>query len=96
MKTVGLAASCILVCYYQIFPICCPPLLSAYSSDSVKSSPWKNGTGDVVGELAAAVNRGGLKMGVYLSPWDRHDPSYADISAYNEHYLGQMRELLSK
>src|SRR5882724_10963753 len=39
---------------------------------SVKSSPWKAGHGDLVGEVAAAAHKYGLKFGVYLSPWDRH------------------------
>lgn len=63
---------------------------------SVKRSPWKGGKGDVVGEVAVAARRGGVRFGVYLSPWDRHDPSYADISKYNEHYMGQLRELLTQ
>ncbi len=36
-----------------------------------------------------------MKVGLYLSPWDRHESSYGDERAYNEFYLGQLRELLS-
>ncbi|MBU0640524.1 MAG: sulfatase-like hydrolase/transferase [Planctomycetes bacterium] len=43
---------------------------SAYTEHSVRSSPWRGGSGDVVGEVAAACRRYGLKLGVYLSPAD--------------------------
>lgn len=60
---------------------------------SVKSSPWKGGKGDLVAETAAAASRHGLKFGVYLSPWDRHEPRYAKADAYDEFYESQLREL---
>jgi len=68
---------------------------SEFTEHSVKSSPWKHGKGDVVGEVADACKKGGLKFGVYLSPWDRHEPSYGDSPRYNEHFKNQLRELLS-
>ena len=68
---------------------------SAFTEHSVKKSPWKNGEGDVVGEVAAACRKGGLAFGVYLSPWDRHEPSYGDSPRYNEHFKAQLRELLT-
>ncbi len=49
---------------------------SKYTEHSVKHSPWKEGRGDVVGEVAKACGEAGLKFGVYLSPWDRHEPRY--------------------
>jgi alpha-L-fucosidase len=60
---------------------------------SVKSSPWKGGKGDVVGEVARAARKYGLKFGVYLSPWDRHDPRYNDSAAYDRYYLALLSEL---
>jgi alpha-L-fucosidase len=60
---------------------------------SVKSSPWKNGKGDLVRETADAARKHGFKFGLYLSPWDRHDPRYPDAVAYDKYYLAQLDEL---
>jgi alpha-L-fucosidase len=62
---------------------------------SVKNSPWRNGKGDVVGEVARAARKYGLKFGVYLSPWDRHDPRYKDNAAYDRYYNDELSELAS-
>ena len=62
---------------------------------SVKSSPWKGGTGDVVGDVARAARKYGLKFGVYLSPWDRHEPKYKDSAAYDIYYNAELEELAS-
>ncbi len=68
---------------------------SKYTNHSVKSSPWQNGKGDVVREVAEACREFGLKLGIYLSPWDRHQPSYGDSPRYNEFFKSQLRELLT-
>ncbi len=68
---------------------------SAYTDHSVKRSPWRNGQGDVVAEVAAACREYGLKFGFYLSPWDRHEPGYGDSPRYNAHFMNQLRELLT-
>jgi alpha-L-fucosidase len=68
---------------------------SKYTEHSVKNSPYKNGQGDIVGELAKACREGGLKLGLYLSPWDRHEPTYGDTEGYNRYYKNQLRELLT-
>lgn len=60
---------------------------------SVKSSPWRGGKGDVVKEVAAACRRSGIKLGLYLSPWDRHEPCYSDAKAYDAFYCRQLEEL---
>ena len=67
---------------------------SKYTEHSVKNSPWKDGKGDVVAELAAACKANGLRMGVYLSPWDRNHADYG-TPKYIEYYRNQMRELLT-
>lgn len=63
---------------------------------SVKLSPWKNGQGDVVYECAEACRIEGIRFGVYLSPWDRHDPRYPDPKAYDDVYCTQLTELLTR
>ena len=62
---------------------------------SVAASPWRGGKGDVVAEVAAACERGGLKLGIYLSPWDRNSPAYGSGTAYDDLYVAQLTELLS-
>lgn len=69
---------------------------SALTEHSVKNSPWKGGAGDVVREVSDACRAGGLKFGIYLSPWDRHEKCYGDSPAYNRFYIGQLRELLTR
>ncbi len=61
---------------------------------SIRNSPWKDGKGDIVGELAKAARKQGLKFGAYLSPWDRNHPEYGR-PAYVEVYRQQWRELMS-
>ncbi|MGI5868413.1 MAG: alpha-L-fucosidase, partial [Kiritimatiellia bacterium] len=69
---------------------------SAFTDYSVKSSPWKEGKGDVVREFVDACRRHDLSPGLYLSPWDRHEPTYGDSAAYNAFYLAQLDELLTQ
>lgn len=56
---------------------------------SVKSSPYQNGRGDVVGEIARACQEAGLHFGIYLSPWDRHESCYPNAKAYDDFYIRQ-------
>ncbi|TLS46670.1 hypothetical protein FE633_08230 [Streptomyces montanus] len=45
---------------------------SRYTGHSVAATPWRDGRGDVVQELAEAARAHGLGLGVYLSPADLH------------------------
>ncbi|MFD1771904.1 alpha-L-fucosidase [Sphingobacterium suaedae] len=68
-----------------------PTATTAYG---VKSSPWKNGKGDMVKEFMEAAHRHGMKFGVYLSAWDRNDTRYG-TPAYADAYRAQLTELMS-
>jgi len=67
---------------------------SAYTERSVKNSPWENGKGDLVKELAAACKEYDLKLGLYLSPWDRNHPQYGKPE-YVTYFRNQLKELLT-
>lgn len=67
---------------------------SKYTEYSVKNSPWKNGKGDIVREMANACKEYGLKLGIYLSPWDRNHPDYGKPE-YITYFRNQLRELLT-
>ena len=66
---------------------------SRYTDHSVKASPWRQGRGDVVQEAAQACREAGLRFGVYLSPWDRHEPSYGTGKPYDDFFVHQLTEL---
>lgn len=67
---------------------------SAYTDYSVKSSPWRDGKGDLVKELSEACKEYGLKLGVYLSPWDRNRKDYGSPE-YVTYFRNQLTELLT-
>lgn len=67
---------------------------TAQTDYSVKSSPWENGRGDVVKRVEEAARKYGLRFGVYLSPWDRHEPRYSNSAEYDKYYGEELDELL--
>jgi len=67
---------------------------SAFTEHSVKNSPIKDGKADILKELRLACDEYGLKMGVYLSPWDRNSPVYG-TPEYLTYYRNQLTELLT-
>lgn len=65
---------------------------SRYTKHGVMSSPFKDGKGDVLKELAASCKKYGLKLGVYLSPADLYqienkEGLYGNLSKYTERII---------
>jgi len=69
---------------------------SKFTEHSVKNSPWRDGTGDLLRELSDACNHDGLLFGIYLSPWDRNHPDYGNSDVYNEYFKQQLREVCTQ
>lgn len=67
---------------------------SNYTFHSVKNSPWKNGEGDLIKDLEKSCRKFGLKLGIYLSPWDRNHPDYG-TKKYISYFRNQLTELLT-
>lgn len=80
---------------------------SEYTDYCIKNTDYKNGKGDVLAEISAACSKYDMAMGLYLSPWDIHEPSYGyydangnpttkenDVLDYNEYYNNQLKEIL--
>lgn len=68
---------------------------SRYTEHSVKNSPWKDGKGDIVREFVDACRRQEIRVGIYLSPWDRNHADYG-TKEYIQYYRNQLKELLTE
>ena len=64
---------------------------SDYTSFSVKYSSFK---GDIVKMVSDECHKEGIDFGVYLSPWDMHEPTYGTPD-YNDYFCNQLTELLT-
>lgn len=67
---------------------------SKYTEHSVKNSPWREGKGDLVKEVADACKKHNMKLCLYLSPWDMNASTYG-TDTYNDYYIHQLEELLT-
>ena len=68
---------------------------TATTTHSVAASPWRDGKGDVVADLRRSCDKYGMKLGLYLSPWDRNAACYGDSPRYNDMFVAQLTELLT-
>lgn len=59
------------------------------TSHSVMNSPYGK---DIVRLLRESCDKYGLKLGIYLSPWDRHEEKYG-TPEYNDYFVAQLTEL---
>lgn len=69
---------------------------SEFTDYCMKNSPYKDGKGDIVKEVSDACREYGLKFGVYLSPWDRHESTYGTGEEYNKYFVNQLTELATR
>lgn len=68
---------------------------SRYTEHTIKNTPYKNGQGDIVREVADACKEYNMGFGIYLSPWDRNSPYYGDSAKYNTLFMQMLTELLT-
>lgn len=66
--------------------------VTASSYDGPKN---KDGKVDIVQELRNACDKYGLKMGLYLSPWDRNFAGYG-TPAYIDYYYKQLEQIMTR
>ena len=68
---------------------------SRFTEHTIAGSPYKNGKGDIVREVSEACWKGGIRFGIYLSPWDRNNKAYGYGKAYDDYFVDQLTELLT-
>lgn len=64
------------------------------TSHNISNTPFQSGKGDIVRDLSIACKKADIKFGVYLSPWDIHEPLYG-TDEYNNFFVAQLTELLT-
>lgn len=62
---------------------------SKYTDHTVMHSPYGK---DILRQLQKSCEKYSLKLGIYLSPWDRHEKSYG-TQAYNDFFVNQLTEI---
>jgi alpha-L-fucosidase len=70
---------------------------------SLRHTPWRNGAGDVMADLAQSCRKRGIRLGVYLSPQDKKHgvgnggrcATRAEQEKYDATYRQQLIELLA-
>ena len=62
---------------------------TAYTKHNVMNTPFGK---DIVRLLSESCKKYDMKLGIYLSPWDRHESTYG-TEEYNDYFVGQLREL---
>ena len=68
---------------------------SAYTDYTIAKTEYQNGKGDIICQLSNSCKKYGLKLGIYLSPWDRHEPTYG-TGAYNDFFCNQLTEICTR
>lgn len=68
---------------------------SKYTEHSIKNSPYKNGEGDLVKEFTDACREYNLKIGIYVSPYDRNVSTWG-TPAYTKYFVDQLTEILTQ
>lgn len=68
---------------------------SKYTEHTIAKSSFRSGEGDLVREVADACRAGGIRFGIYLSPWDRNHKTYGYGEVYDDYFVNQLTELLT-
>lgn len=68
---------------------------SRYTEHSVKNSPYKDGKGDIIKEFTDACHEFNIKVGIYISPWDRNAPHWG-TDEYSAYYAKQIEEIVTQ
>lgn len=94
-KAAGMKGVIIVAKHHDGFAMWPSPLTDYNITHSSYDGPKnKDGKVDVLAELRKACDKYGLKMGIYLSPWDRNHAEYGR-QAYVDYYHQQLTDLVT-